>query len=142
MSDKLGFLRRLNLFEHMNESELHEISKELTMRHHRAHETIYEGAPDRVYLLKTGRVRLYHLSPAGEEVTTALLEPGQLFGLSALFGGRNEDLRAVAPEYTCVCEAPGQDFLSIPPPHPVLMAQLILPLPQQLFRLAPPNPSL
>src|SRR5258708_7157901 len=135
MSDKLGFLRRLNLFEHMNESELHEISKELTMPTHRAHEPIYEGAPDRVYLLKTGRVRLYHLSPAGEEVTTALLEPGQLFGLSALFGGRNEDLRAVALEYTCVCEAAGQDFLSILARHPVLMAKVMMAIAKQMFRL-------
>jgi CRP-like cAMP-binding protein len=128
-------LRRLNLFEHMSEAELQQISKELTMRHCRAHENVYEGSPDRVYLLKQGRVRLYHLSPDGEDVTTALLEPGQLFGLSALFGGGNEDLRAVALEDTYVCEAGGQEFLSILARHPLMMAKVMMAMAKQMFRL-------
>jgi CRP-like cAMP-binding protein len=135
MSDKLSLLRQLNLFEHMSEPELQQISKELTMRHCRARETVYEGAPDRVYLLKAGRVRLHHLSPEGEDVTTALLEPGQLFGLSALFGGRNEDLRAVALEDAYVCEAGGQDFLSILSKHPLLLAKVMMAMAKQIFRL-------
>jgi CRP-like cAMP-binding protein len=135
MTDKLSFLLRLNLFEHMSEAELRQIDKELTMRHCRAHETVYEGAPDRVYLLKAGRVRLYHLSPEGEEVTTALLEPGQLFGLSALFGGGNDDLRAVALEDSYVCEAGGQDFLAILSKHPLMMAKVVMAMAKQMFRL-------
>jgi CRP/FNR family transcriptional regulator len=135
MTDKLSFLRRLNLFEHMGEGELQQISKELTMRHCRAHENVYEGSPDRVYLLKQGRVRLYHLSPQGEDVTTALLEPGQLFGLIALFGGGNEDLRAVALEDTYVCEAGGQEFLAIMARHPLMMAKVMMAMAKQMFRL-------
>jgi CRP/FNR family transcriptional regulator len=135
MGDKLGFLRRLNLFEHMSEAEIEQISRELKMRHCRAHELIYEGAPERVYLLKTGRVRLFHLSPEGKDVTTAMLEPGQLFGLSALFGGGNEDLSAVALEDAYICEAGGQDFLSILARHPLMMAKVMMAMAKQMFRL-------
>ena len=135
MTDKLGFMRRLNLFEQMSEAEVEEISKELKMRHCRAHETVFEGSPDRVYLLKAGRVRLYHLSPEGEDVTTAMLEPGQLFGLSALIGSSSEDLSAEALEDSHVCEAGAQDFLAILAHHPMMMAKVMMAMAKQMFRL-------
>ncbi len=135
MGDKLGFMRRLNLFESMSEAEVEQISKELKMRHCGAHEAVFEGSPDRVYLLKAGSVRLYHLSPNGEDVTTAVLEPGQLFGLSALFGGRSEDLSAEALTDAYVCEAGAQDFLAILARHPLMMAKVMMAMAKQMFRL-------
>jgi CRP/FNR family transcriptional regulator len=135
MTDKLGFMRRLNLFEQMGEAEVEQISRELRMRHCRAHQTVFEGSPDRVYLLKAGRVRLYHLSANGEEVTTDVLEPGHLFGLSALFGGSSEDLSAEALEDSYVCEAGGQDFLAILARHPLMMAKVMMAMAKQMFRL-------
>ena len=135
MTDKLGFMRRLNLFEQMGEAEVEQISRELKMRHCRAHQTVFEGSPDRVYLLKAGRVRLYHLSPDGEDVTTDVLEPGHLFGLSALFGGSSEDISAQALEDSYVCEAGGQDFLAILARHPLMMAKVMMAMAKQMFRL-------
>ena len=135
MGDKLGFMRRLNLFEQMNEAEIEQVSRELKMRRCRAHQPVFEGSPDRVYLLKAGRVRLYHQSPDGEEVTTDLLEPGHLFGLSALFGSSSEDLNAEALEDSYVCEAGAQDFMSIMARHPVMMAKVMMAMARQMFRL-------
>jgi CRP-like cAMP-binding protein len=135
MGDKLGFMRRLNLFDQMTEAEVEQISRELKMRHCNAHETVFEGSPDRVYLLKAGSVRLYHLSPDGEDVTTAVLEPGQLFGLSALFGGRSEDVSAEALTDAYVCEAGAQDFLAILARHPLMMAKVMMAMAKQMFRL-------
>ena len=135
MTDKLGFMRRLNLFEQMGEAEVEQISRELKMRHCSAHQTVFEGSPDRVYLLKTGRVRLYHLSSDGEDVTTDVLEPGHLFGLSALFGSSSEDLSAEALEDSYVCEAGGQDFLAILARHPLMMAKVMMAMAKQMFRL-------
>jgi CRP/FNR family transcriptional regulator len=135
MTDKLGFMRRLNLFEEMGEAEVEQISRELRMRHCKAHQTVFEGSPDRVYLLKAGRVRLYHLSANGEDVTTDVLEPGHLFGLSALFGSSSEDLSAEALEDSYVCEAGGQDFLAILARHPLMMAKVMMAMAKQMFRL-------
>jgi CRP-like cAMP-binding protein len=135
MADKLGFMRRLNLFDQMGDAEIEQISKELHMRHCRAHQTVFGGSPDRVYLLKAGRVRLYHLSPDGEDVTTDVLGPGHLFGLSALFGGSSQDLSAEALEDSYVCEAGGQDFLGILARHPLMMAKVMMAMARQMFRL-------
>src|SRR5258708_2144751 len=135
MTDKLGFMRRLNLFEQMGDAEVEQISRELKMRHCSAHQTVFEGSPDRVYLLKAGRVRLYHLSPEGEDVTTDVLEPGHLFGLSALFGSSSEDISAQALEDSYVCEAGGQEFLAIMARHPLMMAKVMMAMAKQMFRL-------
>jgi CRP-like cAMP-binding protein len=135
MTDKLGFMRRLNLFEQMGEAEVEQISRELKMRHCRAHQTVFEGSPDRVYLLKAGRVRIYRLTPDGEDVTTDMLEPGHLFGLSALFGSSSEDLSAEALEDSYVCEAGAQDFLGILAHHPLMMARVMMAMAKQMFRL-------
>src|SRR5260370_6493395 len=133
MTDTLGFMRRLNLFEQMGEAEAEQISRGLKMRHCRAHQTVFEGSPDSVYLLKAGRVRLYHLSADGEDVTTDVLEPGHLFGLSALFGGSSEDLSAQALEDSYVCEAGGPDLLAILAPPPPFIAQGMMALAQRNF---------
>jgi CRP-like cAMP-binding protein len=135
VGDKLGFMRRLNLFEEMGEAEVEQISRELKMRHCGAHQTVFEGSPDRVYLLKAGRVRLYHLTSDGEDVTTDVLEPGHLFGLTALVGGGSDDLSAEALEDSYVCEAGGQDFLAILARHPLLMAKVMMAMARQMFRL-------
>jgi CRP-like cAMP-binding protein len=39
-----------------------------------------------MYLMQTGQVRLYQLRTSGADVTTAVLGPGQWFGVAPLFG--------------------------------------------------------
>jgi CRP/FNR family transcriptional regulator len=68
-------------------------------------------------------------------VTTGVLEPGQLFGLSALLGGGNEDVSAQALTDAYVCEAGAQDFLGILARHPLMMAKVMMAMAKQMFRL-------
>jgi CRP-like cAMP-binding protein len=133
--DKLWFLRRLNLFDGMSDTEVEAVSRDLRMRHCPARSTILDGTSERIYLIKEGRVRLYHLSAQGQEVTTAVLGPGQLFGLGALFGRTTEATHAEPLEDSTVCDAGGQEFLQILARHPVLMAKVLMAMAKQIFRL-------
>lgn len=136
MPDKVWFLRRLNLFEGMSEAEIEEVSHELKMRTCAPrHSLLGEGVGDRVYLLKQGRVRLYHLTADGQDVTTAVLSPGQLFGLGAFLGGDGTATHAEALEESYVCEAGAQDFLAMLARHPLLMARVVMVMAKQIFRL-------
>jgi len=135
MPDKLWFLRRLNLFDGMTDIEVEAVSRDLRMRHCPARSTILDGTSERIYLIKEGRVRLYHLSRQGQEVTTAVLGPGQLFGLGALFGRTTEATHAEPMEDSYVCDADGQEFLQILARHPVLMAKVLMAMAKQIFRL-------
>jgi CRP-like cAMP-binding protein len=93
------------------------------------------GSGDRVYLLKEGRVRLYHLTADGQDVTTAVIAPGQLFGVGAFFGGDGTATHAEALDESYICEAGAQDFLAMLARHPLLMARVVMVMAKQIFRL-------
>jgi CRP/FNR family transcriptional regulator, cyclic AMP receptor protein len=134
--DKLWYLRRLNLFEGMSTEEVERVSHDLRMRSCSAKSSVLDGSSERVYMVKQGRVRLYHITENGQEVTTAVLVPGQLFGLGALFGkGGSDATFAEALEDTVVCDAAAQDFINMMAHHPILMAKVMMAMARQMIRL-------
>ena len=135
MPDKLWFLRRLNLFDGMTDAEVESVSRELRMRHCPQRTAILDGFSERIYLIKEGRVRLYHVSPQGQELTTALLGPGQLFGLGSLFGKSSEATQAEPIQDSTICDASGQDFLQMLAKHPLLMARVMMAMAKQIVHL-------
>ena len=135
MPDKVWFLRRLNLFEGMSETEIEKISHEFKMRSCAPRHSVINESGDRVYLLKEGRVRLYHLTVEGQDVTTAVITPGQLFGIGAFLGGDGTATHAEALEESYICEAGAQDFLAMLARHPLFMARVVMVMAKQIFRL-------
>lgn len=135
MPNKVQFLSRLNLFDGMSREEIEAVSRELTMRHYKRGSSVGDGQADRVFLLKEGRVRLYNLTRDGHEVTTAVLVPGQLFGLGSLFGRSEESALAECVDDSYVCDAGAHDFLSILAHHPLMMAKVMMAMAKQIFRL-------
>jgi CRP/FNR family transcriptional regulator len=133
--DKLWFLRRLNLFDGMTDAEVEDVSRELRMRHCLPRTPILESPAERVYVIKEGRVRLYHLSAQGQEVTTAVLGPGQLFGLGSLFGKSSEATHAEPIQDTYVCDASAPEFLQMLAKHPLLMARVMMAMAKQIVHL-------
>jgi len=125
----------LNLFEGMSVEEVERISHDLRMRTCPARSSVLDGSTEHIYLVKEGRVRLYHLTENGQEVTTAVLGPGQLFGLGALFANNDKATFAQALEDTLVCDAAAQDFISMMARHPILMARVMMAMARQMVRL-------
>ncbi len=87
-SEKASFLARSAIFGHLQPSDLHEL-EHLT--------SIITCPPGRIlyrpgekgttlFLLSTGSVQLYHLSPDGRKLITASLGSGACFGELPLFG--------------------------------------------------------
>jgi CRP-like cAMP-binding protein len=128
-------MRRLNLFEGMSTEEVERVSHDLRMRSCTTKSSVLDGSSERVYVVKQGRVRLYHITENGQEVTTAVLVPGQLFGLGALFGKGGDATFAEALEETVVCDAAAQDFISMMAHHPILMAKVMMAMARQMIRL-------
>src|SRR6266542_3606358 len=110
---KLWYLRRLNLFAGMAPAEIEAVAGRLHERACRRREIILDPhAPgDRIYVVKSGAVRIYQLSPEGRELTTALLRPGQLFGTAALVGAGERAAFAEALEDSYICDASVDVFL-------------------------------
>lgn len=135
MPDKLWFMRRLNLFDGMTDAEVASVSSELRMRHCPQGSAILDGSTERVYLVKEGRVRLSQVSPQGHEVTTAVLGPGQLFGLGSLFGKSSEATQAEPIQDSYICDAGAQDFLQMLAKHPLMMARVMMAMAKQIVHL-------
>ncbi len=134
---KLWYLRRLNLFAAMSPAEIEAVASRLRDRSYRRRETVLDPhtPADRVYLVKSGAVRIYQLSAEGREVTTAILRPGQLLGTSALVGVGERSAFAEATEDSYICEATAEEFLRILAGHPLLATKVTVALARQLLRL-------
>lgn len=129
--NKLWFLRRLDLFEGMSDADIERLSallRERTCR--RGNDVIVRPTGDRLYLLKSGRVRV-----TSGDVNVAILGPGQLFGTSALFGAAATRQRVVALDDVVICEASAGQFLAAMATHPTLAAKVAMLLARQLFEL-------
>ena len=129
--NKLWFLRRLDLFEGMSEVDIERIGALLHERTCRTgHDVIVRPTGDRLYLLKSGRVRV-----TSGDVNVAVLGPGQLFGTSALFGAAATRQKVVALDDVVICEASAGQFLAAMAMHPKLAAKVAMLLARQLFEL-------
>ncbi|HEX9436503.1 MAG TPA: Crp/Fnr family transcriptional regulator [Candidatus Limnocylindria bacterium] len=129
--NKLWFLRRLDLFEGMSDAEMERLGTLLRERTCRiGQDVVVRPTGDRVYLVKSGRVRV-----ANGDVNVAVLGPGQLFGTSSLFGAAATTQRVVALDDVVICEAAAGQFLAAMTTHPRLAAKIAMLLARQLFEL-------
>ena len=135
---RLWYMQRLNLFASLAKDEIEALAGKLHDRVLKKREIILdaEAHGDRIYLVKTGAVRVYQISPEGRELTTAILRPGQLLGTAALAGVARPEAFAEALEpQTCVCDATADEFLRMMSAHPVLAAKVMVTLARQALRL-------
>src|SRR5713101_3772762 len=105
---KLWYMQRLNLFAGLAKEEIEAVAGRLHDQVWQRRQLILdpESTGDRIYVVKTGAVRVYQISPEGRELTTAILRPGQLLGTAALAGISQQAAFAEALEpQTCVCDA-------------------------------------
>lgn len=131
MPDKLWYLSRLDLFEKLSTDQMQQLAQLMRDRHcHVGEEIVVRPSGDRIYLVKKGRVQVLQ-GPVGVSV----LEPGQLFGTSSLFGAAAIDQRVVALDEVVVCDAPAAQFLAAVTMQPRLAARLVTLLARQLFDL-------
>ncbi len=80
--DKIWYLRQTRLFDRLSEVDLRQLAQVSEMREYPRGQVILspDHDPDRIYFVKTGRVKISTYSPNGKEQILALLDPGDLFG--------------------------------------------------------------
>src|SRR5258708_27445531 len=131
-------MRRLTLFAGLAKEEMEDLAGRRQDQVWQGRQLILdrESAGDRIYLVKTGAVRVYQISPEGRELTTAILRQGQLLGTAALAGISQQAAFAEALEsQTCVCDATADEFLRMMSAHPMLAAQIMGTVARQALRL-------
>lgn len=105
--EKTWYLKRINVFKGMSDAEVKHLDEITFMKHYDKKDLIYlpGDVSDQVYLLKEGRVKISKLSEDGREITLVILEPGEIFGESALIDDketRSTVAEALENAYLCV----------------------------------------
>lgn len=88
VESKATFLAQSDIFQHLNPDEINELDRITTMITCSPGRVLYRPGETgtTVFLLRSGRVQLYHLSADGRKLITATLEAGACFGELPLAG--------------------------------------------------------
>lgn len=81
-------LRQVGLFATLPDGEIRELGDFSEIEYFRQGEVIYRPGDrsDRVFIIKSGNVKLYNTSDEGKEIILSLLGPGEIFGELAVAG--------------------------------------------------------
>lgn len=130
-------LRQTTLFAGLTDAELQTLALDLR-RHTFAAGVIlfHRGAPgNTLYLMESGRVRIFLLSEAGQEITLNFHGPDECFGELALLDGLPRSAGAVTLEPTVVYTLHREDFLRHLRAHPHIAESILAMLSHRLRQL-------
>jgi CRP/FNR family transcriptional regulator, cyclic AMP receptor protein len=98
-------IAEVDIFRDLSAAEMDAIGAAAPMKTYGAGELIYSPHKpiEALFILKTGRVRVFRVSPDGRALTTALITPGTIFGEMVPLGQRMYDNFAEAMEESIVC---------------------------------------
>ncbi|MBG6219048.1 CRP/FNR family transcriptional regulator [Arthrobacter sp. CAN_A6] len=88
-----------------------------------------------LFILKEGRIRIFHVTEGGKAMTMALLEPWAVFGEMALVGQQMYDNYAEAVEDSAVCRLDSQDVEQYLLSDPRIAAKVAMYLGEQVLSL-------
>ncbi|MFN8629243.1 MAG: Crp/Fnr family transcriptional regulator [Chloroflexota bacterium] len=127
-AEKLGLLSELTLFAGLSPADMEAIGHATTMtRCVRGQQVLApDDPPDRIHIVKAGRLRLYRLSPDGRQLTLDIAEPGTILGDMAMLGqGRVPEAYAEAIEDGVICTLTPDELRRLIGRYPVIGVNVI-----------------
>ena len=135
LAEKLGLLRELDLFHGLSDVDIEAIGHATTMTQCVRGQQIAspDDPPDRIHILKSGRVRVYRLTPDGKQLTLDIYEKGTILGDMALLGQqRLPDAFAEAVDEAVVCTITPDELRRLVQRFPVIGVNVITHLSRRL----------
>ena len=100
MEERIRLLSLVDIFEPLSTEEIEQLNKQLPSFHLERGEIFYtpEERSERLFVLESGKVRIFRMTPDGREFTLAIVESGTVFGEMALTAQQLEGAYAQAME--------------------------------------------
>jgi len=126
-SAKAEILRKSLIFSGLNQDELGELAKLAVERTLASGEFVFwEGdAPEWLYLVAAGRIKVLKHSSLGKEFIVAFFGPGEMFGEVAVFEAKPYPASAQAAAETTVLGIRKDDFVSFLAQRPQVALRII-----------------
>jgi CRP/FNR family transcriptional regulator, cyclic AMP receptor protein len=134
-TEKLGLLREVALFEGVSEADLDAIGHATLMTHCVRGQQILspDDPPDRIHIVKKGRVRVYRVTPDGKQLTLDIHEKGTILGDMTLIGqDRLPDAYAEAIDEGVICTITPDELRRLIERYPVIGVNIIRHLSRRL----------
>ena len=130
-------LRKTPLFASLTEAEMRALAARISKRHFRRGELLFgEGDPcTGLFLVASGKIRIFKLSAAGREQVLAVEGPGSSFAELPVFDGGNYPAAASALEDADVLFISRKDFQNFCREHPDVALKVIAVVGSRLRRL-------
>jgi CRP/FNR family transcriptional regulator, cyclic AMP receptor protein len=80
---------------------------------------------DGIYLIETGRIRVFYIAPSGREITLAYWHPGNFVGGPEVFGGGVHQWSGIATSNSSIVHLPGKELRALATEVPNLAIGLI-----------------
>jgi CRP-like cAMP-binding protein len=124
---KIAYLTKNELFHGMPYHELRAIEDNLAMTTCEKGRIFYMPGEtaETLFILKEGRVQLYHLSPDGRKMILDTLTPGTVFGEMSIIGQGMQNTFAEAVEPCVLCVMSRHDVLELLRAHPETSLHLL-----------------
>lgn len=134
----VSLLRQTNLFESLDERYLLELLSRGGRRRLDANQTVFmQGAEaSGLYVVLSGRIKVFKLSPKGREQTLMIMGPGEPVGEVAVLSGEAYPASAEALEPSEVLYIPRQAFLDLVAREPEVALRLLAALSSRLRSFA------
>lgn len=115
------------IFNHLEKSQMDEIMGVTHSVSYKKGEVIYSAGDqsDSLYIVNTGRVRIYRLSEAGKEQLLRILKPGDFTGELALFNEAIHEAYASAMVDTSICTVKRSDLQELLLKYPTISFKLM-----------------
>ena len=111
----LAAVRQVQLFRTLDEGQLHKVSRLLKERRYRKNEIIFhqDDPGGYLYIICSGRVRIYLAAPDGREVTLRIYGPDSAFGELSVLDGEARSASAAALEDVATYVLYREDFFNL-----------------------------
>src|SRR5579863_3910757 len=132
-----AILRKVQLFAALTADEMHSLAARTGRKHLGRGELLFsEGDPCAgLFLVASGRIRIFKLSPTGREQALAMEGPGGSFAELPVFDGGTYPASASAAEDTDVLFISRKDFQNFCRQHPDVALKVIAVVGSRLRRL-------
>jgi CRP/FNR family transcriptional regulator, cyclic AMP receptor protein len=135
LTEKLGLLAEVALFAGLSETDIEAIGHATTMTRCVRGQRILspDDPPDRIHIIKRGRVRVYRISPDGKQLTLDIHEKGTILGDMSLLGqGRIAEAYAEALDDGVICTITPDELRRLIERYPTIGVNIIRHLSRRL----------
>lgn len=129
--------KKVNIFSHLEDQLLGDIVNNIERKHYAKGAMIFEMGQlsDRLYIVNSGRVKVYTYSRDGKEQILYILNEGDFIGELSLLKMTSLEFNAAALEDTSLCTVSKQHFDSIIKKNPDITLKILEALHDRLIKL-------